>query len=302
MNSIVWIDGVTVFLGIMVEAMPFVLLGVIASSFIRTYVSTDFLLRVIPKNPILAAFSGAMIGFVFPVCECGNIPLARRLILKKVPPFVVITFLLAAPVLNPIVIAATYTAFRDQLEILWLRLAMSLFVAMAIGLIFYLVGKPEKVVRPHLMEENAGHDHDCKIQGKLPKFLSFLSGMRGEFIEMTAILSFGALIASFSQVIVPREVITSIGTNAFTSILAMMLLAAVISICSNVDSFFALSYVNTFTPGSILAFLVFGPMIDIKAIAMLRTTFSTGAVFWLSFLAFKLTLVLTLFYNYFLSP
>jgi uncharacterized membrane protein YraQ (UPF0718 family) len=291
-------DAVTIFLGIVVEALPFVLIGVFASAVVKHYVSQERLLRLIPSNRLGGLLVGSGIGFVFPVCECGNIPLARRLLLKGVSPSVVVTFLLAAPVLNPVVILATYAAFRTQPEIVWLRILFTFVVALTIGFVFSLNKKPEDILRADVAAERDGHGHH---DGEGPRWRAFIGTMVGEFYEMSTVLAFGAFVASFSQIIFPREMITGLGTGALSSTLSMMGLAAAVSICSNVDAFFALSYTNLFTTGSILAFLVFGPMIDIKAIAMLRTTFKTGAIVVMTALAFQLTLLLALLYNFWVS-
>jgi uncharacterized protein len=129
-------NGITLFFSLLVEAMPFLLLGVIFSSVLLLFVDEQKLLTLIPKNVVLAALAGGLIGFMFPVCECGNIPVARRLLMKGAPTAVAIGFLLAAPTVNPIVFWATWIAFRDQPEIVFLRVGFTLIVAMTIALIF----------------------------------------------------------------------------------------------------------------------------------------------------------------------
>ncbi|MEY3299889.1 MAG: hypothetical protein RLZZ597_3149, partial [Cyanobacteriota bacterium] len=129
-------NGITLFFSLLVEAMPFLLLGVIFSSVLLLFVDEQKLLAVIPRNALLAALAGGLIGFLFPVCECGNIPVARRLMMKGAPTALTIGFLLAAPTVNPIVFWATWIAFRDQPEIVFLRVGFTLIVAMTIALIF----------------------------------------------------------------------------------------------------------------------------------------------------------------------
>jgi uncharacterized protein len=119
----------TLFLSLLVEAMPFLILGVLFSGILQFFVSEKWLLRWMPKNALLGAFVGSCIGFLFPVCECGNIPVARRLLMQGVPSPVAIGFLLAAPTINPIVFWVTWTAFRDQPEILFYRIGISLLIA-----------------------------------------------------------------------------------------------------------------------------------------------------------------------------
>jgi uncharacterized membrane protein YraQ (UPF0718 family) len=141
-------NGITLFFSLLVEAMPFLLLGVIFSSVLLLFVDEQKLLTMIPKNVVLAALAGSLIGFMFPVCECGNIPVARRLLMKGAPTAVAIGFLLAAPTVNPVVFWATWIAFRDQPEIVFLRVGFTLIVAVAIALIF----SAQEDVRPFLQD------------------------------------------------------------------------------------------------------------------------------------------------------
>src|SRR6476469_2031965 len=126
----------TLFLSLLVEAIPFLLLGVLFSGLLQFFVDERRLLSILPKNPLLGAFTGSCIGFLFPVCECGNVPVARRLLMQGAPAPVAIGFLLAAPTINPIVFWSTWVAFRDQPEIVFLRVGLSLAIATIIGCVF----------------------------------------------------------------------------------------------------------------------------------------------------------------------
>jgi uncharacterized membrane protein YraQ (UPF0718 family) len=129
----------------------------------------------------------------------------------------------------------------------------------------------------------------------------FLETVVQEFRELGGVLILGSAIAALLQVFVPREVILELGQSPTTSILAMMLLAAVVSICSTVDSFFALSFAATFTSGALLAFLVFGPMIDLKGIGLMLSIFRGRTVIYLFAIAAQLTFLLTLLVNFYVS-
>ncbi len=294
MNLALIQDSTTIFLGIIIEAVPFILLGVIASSILGVFVKQETLMRLIPKNRLGSAVVGSMIGFIFPVCECGNIPVARTLMKKGAPLHFAISFLLAAPVFNPIVILATLAAFRGQPEVLFLRVGLTLTVAILVSLLFSFVKKPEEFVRMETLTNPAkSHSHTAENS----KIKRTFDQMIQEFFEMSGVLIFGALLASFFQIIFPREAVTAIGKGPISSVVAMTLLAAIVSICSNVDAFFALGYTNTFTSGSILAFLVFGPMIDIKALFMLRTVFKFKTIFLITLFSLQLVFLATLFMN-----
>ncbi|KAM3093492.1 permease [Phormidesmis sp. 146-35] len=332
----------TLFLSLLVEAIPFLLLGVLFSGLLQFFVDERRLLAILPKNALLGAFVGSCIGFLFPVCECGNVPVARRLLMQGAPVSVAIGFLLAAPTINPIVFWATWTAFRDQPEIVFFRIGFSLLIATVIAYIFSF----QKDLRP-LLQPSVATAIAVRRKRDVPE-LSILStnqpsllqsgtyflgqsakplitdpaelqaamvGMKPtqyrlrlllentiqEMRELAGVLVLGSAIAALLQVFAPREVILSLGQGPITSILAMMLLAAVVSICSTVDAFFALSFASTFTSGSLVAFLVFGPMIDLKGIGLMLSIFKPRAIFYLFALAAQLTLALTLFLNLYVS-
>lgn len=296
-------DAVTIFQGIVIEALPFLLIGVAASAFVHVYVKSETLLKMIPKSRLGSILVGPMMGFLFPVCECGNIPLARRMIQKGVPIHTVVAFLFAAPVFNPVVILATYAAFSSQPMVVVVRVLLSLLIAWIVSAAVSLVKNKEELLAPGMLDESNHDSCGCETvsHAKPRRFKAFSSNMVTEFLELGALLILGALIASFSQVLIPREWIVALGQGPIMSIIAMMLLAALISICSNVDAFFALSYVNTFSMGSIMAFLVLGPMIDIKVFVMLPKIFRLKAILFMTLLIAQLVFFFTAFYNLNLS-
>jgi uncharacterized protein len=340
-------NGFTLFLSLLVEAIPFLLLGVIFSSVLLFFVDEQLLLKIMPKNPLLGALFGSGIGFLFPVCECGNVPLARRLLMKGAPTPVAIGFLLAAPTINPIVIWATWSAFRDQPEMVFFRVLFSLLIAVIIGCVFscqkdlspivqptiarYLKFNPPPQSQPKKRGRGASGLPDSKTPSLLKSGTYLLGGKPGlttrldnnliednapltspkkplkeklsllldniiyELRELGAVMVIGSAIAAAIQVLAPRELILSLGAGPITSILAMLVLSAVVSICSTVDSFFALSFASSFNSGSLLAFLIFGPMIDIKGVGLMLSIFKAKAIFYLFALAGLLTFLLTLF-------
>ncbi|MBD1839855.1 permease [Coleofasciculus sp. FACHB-64] len=331
-------NAFTLFLSLLVEAMPFLLLGVLLSGLLLLWIDEGKLISAMPKNPILGAFVGSCAGFLFPVCECGNVPVARRLLMQGVPAPVAVGFLLAAPTINPIVIWSTWVAFRDQPEIVVLRVVFSLSIATIIASVFSVQSNLKPLLQPAIacaipqMQTQGAQEDDTptllksgtfwlgqpqpimsavgvsgggmmgqSITSKpLPfKLRMFLDNTVQELRELGGVLILGSAIAAAIQVLAPRELILSLGQGPITSILAMMGLAALVSICSTVDSFFALSFATTFTSGSLLAFLVFGPMIDLKGIGLMLSIFKPRAVFYLFGLAAQLTFIMTLLYTYF---
>lgn len=292
-------DAVTIFQGIIIEALPFLLIGIAASAFVHVYIKNETLIRMIPKSRWGSILVGPMLGFLFPVCECGNIPLARRMLHKGVPIHTVVAFLFASPVFNPVVILATYAAFSSQPMIVVMRVVLSLVIALIISFIVSLVKNKEALLAPGVLEDSSTHANCCPLDppSRQSRFRAFTNDMITEFLELGALLILGALIASFSQVLIPREFITELGQGPILSIIAMMLLAALISICSNVDAFFALSYANTFSTGSLMAFLVFGPMFDLKVLVMLPRIFRLKTIIYLILLIAQLVFIFTAFYN-----
>ena len=330
----------TLFISLLVEAIPFLLLGVLLSSSLLLLIDEKKLITKLPKNPLLGAIVGSCIGFLFPVCECGNVPVARRLLLKGVSPAVAIAFLLAAPTINPIVIWSTWVAFNGQPQIVVLRVVFSLIIAIVIGCLFSLQKDIKELLQPRLikrlifLEQQSNSELARLKKTKVPALLQsgtfligsdkpleskrslldektfetqkkrdkqwqFINNVLQELQELGGMLVIGSAIAATIQVFVPREIVFSLGQDNITSILAMMLLAAIVSICSTVDSFFALSFVSTFTSGSILAFLVFGPTIDIKALGLMLSIFKPKIIIYLFAIIAQMVFLMTFIYSYF---
>jgi uncharacterized membrane protein YraQ (UPF0718 family) len=207
---------------------------------------------------------------LIPVCECGNVPFARGLLMRGFSVPETMTFLIAAPIVNPIVIITTHAAFGFDDGILIARLVGGYAIANLIGWLYSLHRDPDGLLTERFREtcELVAHEPGGRVRRSLAQFV----------VELRAVmpaLIIGSAIAGAVQVLVPRETLLAIGSDPALSIVAMIALAMVVSICSNVDSFFALSFASTFTPGSIVAFLLVGPLVDVKMLALLRTTFTT---------------------------
>lgn len=287
----------TIFLGIFIEAVPFLLAGSLVSGFIELFVNQESLAKLIPRRAIPAAAVGAMLGFVFPVCECGVVPVTRRLYQKGLPLSVGIAFLLSAPVVNPVVIASTYFAFGWG-PIFIGRFVFSILIAFIAGLIFHFATPDEILLPPdesgmHLHE----HDHHHGDETRSAKLWNALVIAGDDFMDMVRYLILGSMMAGLMQTLVPQATLLSLGSGAVSSVVAMMVLAFVLSICSTVDAFLALSFVNSFTPGSILSFLVFGPMVDIKSALMFLGVFKRRIVVYLILIPLLLTMLIALFLN-----
>jgi uncharacterized membrane protein YraQ (UPF0718 family) len=298
----------TLFLSIILEALPFVLLGVLVSALLQQFVSEQTIKRLIPKNPVLGVLFACLLGLVFPLCECGMIPVIRRLMRKGMPLYIAVVFILAGPIVNPVVYASTFMAFRSRPEIAYSRIGVALAAAAVIGLIIYRFINPNQLRQPaplithqispshnhasakpahkHAHHHDHGHHHDghhhqhdahSHSHGG-SKVLAIFGHASDEFFEMGKYLIFGACVTALIQTFVARESLVSIGQNAMTSHLFMMGLAYVLSLCSTSDAFVASSFTTTFSAGSLVTFLVFGPMLDIKGTLMLLSAFRTRFV------------------------
>lgn len=292
----------TVFLGIFIEALPYLLFGTFISGLVEVFLDRDLMARFISKRSVPAAVTGALMGMVFPVCECGVIPLTRRLFHKGLPLPAGVAFLLAAPVLNPIVIFSTAAAFGWGNMLAW-RMGLSLVIAVIVGLVFSVEKDPSNVLLAtltlsHEHEHEHGHDEsDPSFANKIQQALLICAD---EFFEMGRYLIIGASLAAALQTFIPQTALLSIGSGPVFSVLVMMVLAIILSICSTVDAFVALGFVGTFSFGSILSFLVFGPMVDIKSALMYLQVFRRKPVAYLVLLPFLMSLLAGIAFNYFM--
>jgi uncharacterized membrane protein YraQ (UPF0718 family) len=260
---------ITVFLGIFLEASPFLLFGVLVSSVLDVAVSTDRLERWFPRRGAIGLLSGVALGAAAPLCECGTVPIARGSISKGLPLPAAIGFLLAAPVINPITVAATYTAFRDNLQILALRVALGIAIALAVGALFLLWPRDESPLRD---QPATGHDHDHGAH-EGSRLMAVLEHAGHELTSLSVYLVAASLVAALLQVFLPRTQLVSMGQGPLLSVAIMMVIAVVLSTCSSVDAFVALAFSTTFAPGAILAFLLISPVLNLKSGALVVAMF-----------------------------
>jgi uncharacterized protein len=265
----------TIFLSIILEAIPFILLGVFVSAIIQAFVSENVIRRVLPRNAYLALIPAALLGIIFPICECAIVPVVRRLIKKGMPSHVGVVFMLSAPILNPVVYASTYFAFKSTPYIANARMFVGFISSIIIGLLIYRRFKNENILKT--MKDEHHHEHYHKGN----KLLETFYHASDELFDTGKYLFIGAFLASLFQAFLNRNVLLSLGTSTIIAPGVMMGFAYVLSVCSSADAFVASSFGSTFTEGSILAFLVFGPMIDIKNTLILFGYFKKKFVLYL---------------------
>ncbi|CYY58395.1 permease [Streptococcus suis] len=258
-----------IFLSIMIEALPFVLIGAIISGFIDVFITPDKVRKLLPKNKFLAILFGTFIGFIFPSCECGIVPIVNRLLEKKVPSYTAVPFLVTAPVINPIVLFATFTAFGNSLLFALYRALGAIIVSLVLGIIlgFFVKGP---ILKGSKFDH---HQHDYSDKTSWQKVGFALIHAIDEFFDTGRYLVFGCLFASLVQVYIPTAVLTTIGHSPLTAILLMMLLAFLLSLCSEADAFIGASLLSSFGFAPVMAFLVIGPMVDVKNLLMMKHYF-----------------------------
>lgn len=263
-----------IFLSIMIEALPFVLIGSVISGFIDVYITPDIVHTHLPKNKFLRILFGTFIGFFFPSCECGIVPIIHRFLQKNVPTYTAVPFLATAPVINPIVLFSTYTAFGNSIRFALFRALGSIIVALVLGIFWGFIAKG-----PILKDDaHAAHQHDFSHLSGWRKAGQALIQAVDEFFDTGRYLVFGCLFASAIQVYVPTYLLTRIGHNPITAILLMMLLAFLLSLCSEADAFIGSSLLASFGFAPVMAFLVIGPMIDVKNLLMMKHNFKTSFI------------------------
>jgi len=251
----------TIFVSIAVQAMPFLVLGVTISAAIAAFVPAGFLPRLLPDQPALAVPVAAIAGAALPGCECGSVPIARRLVSRGAPAAAALTFLLSAPAINPVVLVATAVAFPGQPEVVGARFLASLFAATAVGLVWSRFGRDELLSRAR-----RGHSHD----GSRLSVLS--STAQHDLLQAGGFLIIGAATAATLQTAVPRSVLDTVSGSTVLAVVALAALAVLMAICSEADAFIAAS-LTQFSLTSRLAFMVVGPMVDVKLIALQAGTF-----------------------------
>ena len=285
-----------IFQGLLLEALPFLLIGVLIAGLARWIAPGGGWLHRLPSRPLLAPLTGAALGFALPACECGNVPVARRLLAGGAPLGSALGFLFAAPVLNPIVLASTWAAFPDQPWLLVARPLSALLLALALSALLQQL--PEgKLLESALLEERRLSQPLAAVgllerrSGMLgaaaampqrpaerPPLASVLEHSSREFLDLAGLLVLGSALAAVVQTLLPRTWLLAVGGGPTLSVLSLMLMAVVVSVCSSVDAFLALGFAAQITPGALLAFLVLGPVVDLKLLGLFGVVLQPRAI------------------------
>lgn len=316
-----------IFLSIVIEALPFVLLGCLISGALHVFLTPERVRRFLPKNRLAAVVVGCVMGVFFPSCECGIVPIVNQFVKKDVPQHTAFAFMLTAPIVNPIVIFSTYIAFGNSWRFAALRVGGAVLVAMVVGIwLAYFNTQatlkhpinspaPSKESACLLGPATAAHDFDrpavsattfavdpgaaadlasaadgtaveelCEnrsgnVAVNFRHFQSQLGHLMkhslDEFFDTGRYLMIGALIASAMQTYLPTAALLTLGSSKILAILVMLVLALVMSLCSEADAFIGSSLLSLFGTAPVVAFLVFGPMVDIKNLLMMNRYFNS---------------------------
>jgi hypothetical protein len=282
------------FLGILLEGIPFLLGGAILSGILEEFLPQSLMTRLLPANPKTAIVASGLLGMIFPVCECGIVPVVRRLLRKGLPVSCGVTYMLAAPIVNPLVILSTLAAFRGQaaVEMTVLRLVLGLFAALVAGW-FSSYLNPSAILRQEAIasfrgdngdhsnhEQECGHNHSAG--GWMERFQRVSLVASRDFLDVAVYFVIGAAAASFFNTAVNQEIILPLANHPPVAIASLMGLASVLSVCSTTDAFIAAT-LTAFPMAARLAFLVFGPMIDLKLLFLYGAAFSKKFIVFLAF-------------------
>lgn len=251
----------TVFAAICLQALPFLVLGVLVSAAV-SLVPASFFERALPRSPALAVPVAGAAGAVLPGCECASVPVAGGLVRRGVPPAAALAFLLSAPAINPVVVVATVVAFPDEPGMAVARFAASLLVALLMGWLWAALGRGDWLRLPRRAADDPGG-------GRARRFVAVA---QHDFVHAGGYLVLGGAAAATMSVLVPRSWLDAVAGNAVASVLLLALLAVVLSICSEADAFVAAS-LTSFSLTSRLVFLVVGPVVDLKLVALQSGTF-----------------------------
>lgn len=282
-----------VFSSIVIEALPFILIGAVLASFMQVYISNNIFNKIISKNKLLGSIQAGIIGVFLPVCECATVPITKGLLNKKVPLNVAITYMLAAPIVNPLVILSTYYAFDGNIKVVLLRVGVGFSIAVIAGLLMLCLSGENNIFIDNGEGELQGK---ClcgcsEIDDNSSKPIKLLKHTSLEFYEIGKYFIVGATLASIFQTFVPRDIIFYFENSAVLSIIILMAFSFLISLCSEADAFVASTFMNRFSLGSITGFLIIGPMIDLKNTIMLFSIFKKSFVIKLLFVVFSLCFI-----------
>lgn len=268
------------FVAIVLEAMPFMMVGAVVGGIIEVCVTPEFVQRALAGRTTGTVFVAAALGIIFPVCECAIAPIVRRLIAKGVPRSAAIAFLLGAPIVNPLVAASTWLAYRGNWGMVSTRMICGYVIAVSVAFVFDAMFRHQSVVL-HGSGGACEHScHHCEQDGHhavpssfLAKILDALTHARDDFFTIGKFLIIGAFVAALARATIDVVAFRQLFASPLDSILAMMGLAVTLNLCSQTDAFIAAGFRGIFPDTAQMAFMVLGPMLDLKLMLAYFTMF-----------------------------
>lgn len=289
-------DFTTIFTSIILDALPFIIIGSLVSAFIQIFISQEIIERMIPRNSILGYICAGLIGLIFPVCECAIVPITRRLIGKGIPVGLGVTFMLSVPIVNPVVIMSTYYAFYDHKSMVLVRTLGGFACAIIIGIIMDILCREDRNI---IYSGGSDFEELCNcgcntlnIAGR-GKIRALINHTNRELLDITRYLILGAFLSSTFQVVAAHKEFEFISENKVIVIVFMMFLGFALSLCSEADAFVGKTFYSTYSFSSITAFLLIGPMLDLKNLIMLSGGFNKEFVSKLSFVTLGIVFIVS---------
>lgn len=294
-------EWATSFVEIVLEGLPFILIGAIASAIIQLFTTEEIIKKVIPKNKFIAVIIASLAGLFMPICECAIIPITKSLIKKKVPIGIAITFMLSVPIVNPIVILSTFYAFNN-FKIVIIRLVGGIITAILVGVIVEELSVNKNVL---ISRNSYGDLCDCGCMAtdyfkKKSKLRLCIEHANKEFINIFKYYIFGAFLSSAFMTIIDKDMLNNLGSKKMLSIIIMMALAFLLSLCSEADAFIAKGFLEHFSIPAISAFLILGPMMDLKNAIILGSYFKKSFIFKLITIIVLVVIIMTLSFYLFI--
>lgn len=265
-----------IFLSIVIEALPFVLFGCIISGALQVFLTPERVKKILPKNKFLSICVGSILGFFFPSCECGIVPIVHQFVKKDVPEYTAFAFMLTAPVINPIVMFSTYIAFSNSIRFVLWRVLGSLLLSFVVGIWLAYINK-QSILKKDINEESKTEEVIEQKEKKSVWKNSFqvLAHSIDEFFDTGRYLIIGSLLSAIMQTYLPTGAILQLGHSKILAVLVLLLLATILSLCSEADAFIGSSLLSLFGAGPVIGFLVFGPVVDSKNLLMMKRYFKT---------------------------
>lgn len=279
----------TVFVSIVLEALPFMLLGALVGGAVEVFVPRERILKFLPHGRRRTVLIAAGLGIIFPVCECAVVPVVRRLLRKGAPVGAAVAYLLGGPIVNPIVAASTAVAYAGAWQVVLLRVGAGYAVAVTAGFLMEGFFGRRALAAEHTHDAHAHHDHSHEGDSFRSRVLATLVHASDDFFDIGRFLVMGAFCAGLLQAVVSRQAFAAAAERPLGATLAMMALAVLLNLCSEADAFVAASFAGAAVPlVAQMGFMVLGPMLDIKLLLMYTRLFRRRAIWALAGITFCL--------------